>query len=67
MDAVSSDENELTLSWLDDALGYAVHPSRERLASLLRDVREEIVFEIRVAEGLSDTLIDMDRERERRG
>lgn len=43
-------DNKQALSWLDEELERALDRGQEKLATLLRTVREEILFEMRLGE-----------------
>ncbi len=57
-------ENELTLSWLEHSLGYAMDRGQERLAGLLVSVLVEVAFEMEPpTEGSPEAIVEQERER----
>lgn len=47
-------DNAEALAWLDRALGHARDRGQERLENLLKIVRADVVFEMRLATGTLD-------------
>lgn len=45
-------DNAEALAWLDRALGHARERGQERLENLLKIVRADVVFEVRLATGM---------------
>ena len=44
-------DNAEALAWLENALGYARNQGQKRLENLLKAVRTEVLFEIRLTAG----------------
>jgi RNase P/RNase MRP subunit p29 len=53
MVTISKEEDEATVAWLEEALELANDRGRAKLAGLLKAVRDDIAFELELAEALS--------------